>query len=221
MSVGSLNRLGGADPAAASLKNGNLFLEDIVVDPQQPAPGSPITVYATVSNGAYIIGPGPDCCGPSCGIPGGGALNGWAYRVRTSWQFGGSTDETSEQCLGGTEVGTKSREHTLEMSAPHQTGTSTLVVTLALPGSGESASTTRSVTVSTGDGGDGGGGDGGGGNGGTGGGDTIFGLTQRQLVLGGAAVAGLGGLYLLAEEDYLQTGIGTSPRSPRRSTYGY
>lgn len=184
----------------ATLKDGALFLQNIAVSPQTVDPGNPITVSVTASNGQLSVqGSGnPDCCGPACGLPGTWATNGYTYEIIA--EVGSQGDATGEFCLGTTEVGTFDRSHELNLTAPQTPGNYTLTLTLLLTGSGDSAQTTRQLTVNEPDEPDDGGGGGGGGGGS--GGDTInlpgIGPVPRnQAVLGGAALlTGAGALIL-------------------------
>lgn len=216
-------------PTDADLFDGSVFLKDITVSPNPVEPGRSVEIAVTASNGMLAVPPGPNCCGPACGVPGGNALNGVKYEIIA--ELSGELESTGERCLGTTEVGTFDRRHFVDLIAPSVPGTYTVTLTLRLTGTGDSAETTRQLSVSDSDGGNGGnGGNGGGGNGdgGNGGGDggngngadtgIIFGLSQEELLLGGAGVVALGaGAFLLMGDSDRPRRRARSRRTTRRS----
>lgn len=124
------------------IKNGHMFVRDLQA-PSEVGPGESITVNVTVSNGAAsIFGSDPDSCQQSGFFAGMGYLVN--LDVNTGW-----TSETREYCHGTTEFGTADRDFTFSFIAPEPSSTTTynLLVTLELPGSGQSLIIRRTITV--------------------------------------------------------------------------
>lgn len=133
------------------LKDGDLFVHD-VFSTSTVNPNGTVDVSLTVSNGAFSISPGPDCCGPFCNdnLPGHWASNGWRYQVAV--EFDGDLRQSPVECITGTEAGTTDNIHEFSFPAPGQRGSYDMKITLELPGSGEQGTATRQVQVQTGGG---------------------------------------------------------------------
>lgn len=211
-------------PADAEIvfKQGNLFLHNLDVT-QEVQPGGTVTIDFTISNGALAVpGTDPDCCGPSCGLPGGNALNGFQYEVQAAAVWGGP-GQTSQECIGTTEFGTVDIDHSFSFTAPSDPVESSVGVNLVLLGSGVSESVEIPVVVGGGNGDDGGGddgrtglpweegpGSGDGDDGGNGDQPPAGGVSRDELLVGGLVLAA-GGAYVLTRGS----GSGNGSRNRR------
>lgn len=154
-----INRIGATASAVArqqpppliELKGGNLFLREPTITPEV-APGGEVSIDATVSNRALFISVGdPDACENEANDCTRGIFDlssGYCYELRVSPQWRG-TEGTGPQCVNLTELGTGDKNHSFRIPAPQQTGEFSIQLTLEAPGSRETGTAVRNVTVTT------------------------------------------------------------------------
>jgi hypothetical protein len=121
-------------------KGGNIILSDLRI-PDEVRPGETFTAQAVVKNGAAAIGPfDPDKCGL---VPPG-------YKLKVVFTGpDGRENVKGPDCLGTTEIGSRSRTYEATFTAP-ESGLARVDALVRLPGSGKETSPLREETpVST------------------------------------------------------------------------